>query len=190
MRMDKRDCVHPKYLSLIDIENDERVVYVIKKHPIGLFAIYLTGFAISFAVFVGGLLFSIWYQRQTDLPGSNVASILTVVSLVICLVALFITYVAGFIYGNNIIIVTTDKIIQVLYRNLIDRKISQLSLGDLQDVTVDQKGLFARIFNYGTLVIETAGEQNNYNFTYTPSPYNCAKEIVDVREESIELHGN
>jgi uncharacterized membrane protein YdbT with pleckstrin-like domain len=89
-----------------------------------------------------------------------------------------------------VILVTSDKIAHILYRNLVDRKISQLALGDLQDVTVDQKGLLARLFGYGTLVIETAGEQNNFSFNFTPHPYTFAKEIVGAREESIKKYGN
>jgi len=100
------------------------------------------------------------------------------------------TYIAGFVYQNNILVLTNEKVAQILYRNLIDRKISQLSLGELQDITVDQRGLVARFFQYGTLILETAGEQNNYNFTYTSYPHHCAKELVQAHESSIKRYGN
>jgi len=74
----------------------------------------------------------------------------------------------------------------MLYKTIFDRKISQLGIGDVQDVTVTQKGIFARIFNYGTLVIETAGEQVNYIFTYTPRPYETAKQIVGSHENIVK----
>ena len=87
-------------------------------------------------------------------------------------------------------LVTSDKIAQVLYRTIFDRKISQLSIGDVQDVTVTQRGVLARMFNYGTIVIETAGEQQNYTFTFVPDPYMCGKAIVGAHEENLKQYGN
>ncbi|MCA9344118.1 PH domain-containing protein, partial [Candidatus Saccharibacteria bacterium] len=71
-----------------------------------------------------------------------------------------------------------------------NRKISQLSIGDVQDVTVTQKGVLAHLFNYGTLVIETAGEQQNYLFTYIPDPYKHSKLIVGAHEKNLVQYGN
>jgi hypothetical protein len=55
---------------------------------------------------------------------------------------------------------------------------------------VTQDGIFPRIFNYGTVVIETAGEQNNYIFTYTPFPYQVSKDIVGAHERNLQRYGN
>lgn len=98
--------------------------------------------------------------------------------------------IAAVIYNNSVVFVTSEKIVQVLYISLFNRKISQLGIGDVQDVTVQQVGIFPRIFNYGTLVVETAGEQQNYTFTYTPRPYESAKAIVGAHEKDVAAHGN
>lgn len=93
---------------------------------------------------------------------------LSFIALVLTLIG---TLIGVFLYRSNVIYVTSEKIAQVLYTSLFNRKISQLSIGDVQDVTVTQKGILAHIFNYGVLVIETAGEQQNYTFTFVPDPY-------------------
>lgn len=98
--------------------------------------------------------------------------------------------IQAILYSNNVIFVTSEKIAQILYINLFNKKISQLSIGDVQDVTVTQKGILAHIFNYGTLVIETAGEQQNYNFTYIPEPYKNSKLIVGAHERNLVQFGN
>lgn len=183
--------VNPKYLELIEMDTGESLVCSIKKHPIGLIGIYGTGIFVGLAVLFGAISSGFWIELQPDLATQfPIGLTLWIIGAIIFMIIIFFTYVAGYIYKNNIIIVTTDKVAQILYRNLVDRKISQLSLGDLQDVTVDQRGILARMFKYGTLVIETAGEQNNYNFTYTPLPYECANEIVAAREGSIRKYGN
>ena len=87
-------------------------------------------------------------------------------------------------------IVTSEKLAQLLNPSLFNRKISQLSIGDVQDVSVHQNGIFPHIFDYGTVVIETAGEQQNYTFTFAPEPYKCAQAMVNAHEENLKLYGN
>jgi uncharacterized membrane protein YdbT with pleckstrin-like domain len=191
--MDDKKNLRSKLQQLMELDDDEQIVTEIRRHPIGLVAVYASGLFIAATILIGGVLFGLWLERQPDVTSTSsipFGTILAVVSAVVSAVVLFFTYVSAYIYKNNVIIVTNEKIVQLLYRNLVDRKISQLSLGDLEDVTVEQRGIFARIFKFGTLTIETAGEQNNYNFSYTPYPYDTAKHIVAAREQSIKMYGN
>ncbi len=186
------DSINKNHLKLIEIDVEEQLVCSIKKHPIGLVGIYIFGIIAILGILFGGIWLGATLSSNdlgVDVPFPLESIIIGVVAIVAILIAV-ITYIAGYIYMHNILIVTSDKIVQILYRNLVDRKVSQLSLGELQDITVDQKGLLARVFGYGTLVIETAGEQNNYNFTYAVQPYECAKMVVGAREMIVKKYGN
>lgn len=155
--------------------------------------IYLTGFIISaliFGVFMAGAVFISNDPLDLEFNSASLRSILILAGAILTLLALGATAVGGYLYQHNVVLITSDKLAQVLYKNIFDRKISQLSIGDIQDVTVSQKGLFARMFNYGTLVVETAGEQQNYTFTFTPKPYKASKALVNAHEENLKLHGN
>ena len=57
-------------------------------------------------------------------------------------------------------------------------------------MTVDQKGILARLLKYGTLALETAGEQGTYNFTFAQYPHHSAKELVEAHDNSIKRYGN
>ena len=116
--------------------------------------------------------------------------ILFAVSMFFGLGGLVVTTISAILYVNNVILVTTEKIAQILYFSLFNRKISQLSIGDVQDVSVSQNGIFPHLFNYGTLVIETAGEQQNYTFTFVPKPYQSSQAVVGAHEENLKLYGN
>jgi len=177
-----------KYKALIELDAKETILCAITKHPVGLWFIYTTGFFIAAVVFVATFLTSVF--AVDNIAGTFLELTIPIAGVLLTVLVLFFTYVSGFIYQHNIIVVTSDKVAQILYQNLIDRKVSQLSLGEIQDVTVTQKGLLARIFGYGTLVIETAGEQDNYNFTFTPSPHAFAKDIITAHEQSIQKYGN
>lgn len=183
--------IDSKYINLIELDPDEKPICTIKRHPIGLVAVYLTGALIALGVIFGSSFFGAWLNSQPEFStGRSFGGYISIAGLVVGFVVTLFTYIAGYVYSNSAILVTSDKVAQILYKNLVDRKISQLSLGDIQDVTVDQSGLLARIFKYGTLIIETAGEQNNFTFNYTPYPYQCAEDIVFARESSIKKYGN
>lgn len=181
-----------RFFELIEFDDTEELVTEIRKHSFGLFIIVLSGLIVSCVV----ALTLVVLAFNLDIVGVAEESLPTVRNLLVGLgiglsgLGIIATVISVIVYRSSVIFVTSDKIAQVLYRNIIDRKISQLSIGDVQDVTVTQKGIFARLFNFGTLVVETAGEQQNYTFTYVPKPYENAKAIVGAHEENLRKYGN
>lgn len=193
MESTKLSRVAKKLFSNIEFDEEEKLLYEIRKHPFGLFIIYVTGFFVSAVIFIALVFGSVALKDDSLGLGAQSGALQTgmiILGAILTLLALGATAVGAYLYESNVVIVTSEKIAQVLYRNIFDRKISQLSVGDVQDVTVSQKGLFARLFNYGTLVIETAGEQSNYTFTFTPNPYQAAKIIVGSHEQNLKQYGN
>lgn len=180
-----------KYFNLIEFDKDESLICEIRKHPIGLFFIYLTGMGISL-VFVAilGVALSDAINDIAGSSASSMKSLITVGGIIFIFLILVAMTISAILYTNNVIYVTSEKLAQVLYITLFNRKISQLSIGDVQDVTVTQKGILAHMFNFGTLVIETAGEQQNYTFTYIPDPYKHSKLIVGSHERNLVEFGN
>lgn len=181
------------FFNMIEFDKNEELIWEIRKHPFGLWLIYVTGATISaliFAVMVFGPL-----MLNSDFLGlginlGSLRSVLVLIGFFLTVLALAGTAIGAYLYQANVVLVTSEKLAQLLYTSLFNRKISQLSIGDVQDVSVQQSGIFAHMFNYGTLVIETAGEQNNYVFTFTPKPYETAKAIVGAHEENLKAYGN
>lgn len=185
--------VGKRLFKLIEFDNEEKLVYEIRKHPFGLFIIYFIGLfvamAVMFALF-GAAMVADKDPLEIGAQGDALQTVLVVVGTILVLLTLLMTFIGAYIYQSNVVLVTSEKITQVAYRTIFDRKISQLSIGDTQDVTVKQKGVFAHLLNFGTLVVETAGEQQNYTFTYVPDPYEASKAIVQAHEENLKLYGN
>lgn len=181
-----------KFFDMIEFDEKEQLLAEIRKHPFGLVMIYVTGGLITLALFsllvVMPFVFSSESLGFVDSPATR--NIIVLVGFVLSAIAIIGVAVGAFLYQGNVVLVTSEKLAQQLNTSLFDRKISQLSIGDVQDVTISQKGVFARIFNYGTLVIETAGEQVNYVFTFTPDPYQTAKTIVGAHERNLQQYGN
>lgn len=178
---------------MIEFDADEKLIWEVRKHPIGLFFIYATGTGIAallLLIFVLGGSLAKGDVLDIGIDFGQYRAIFILIGFILSVLAIAVAAVAGYLYKNNVMLVTSDKIAQVLYRTIFDRKISQLSIGDVQDVTVTQKGVLARMFNYGTVVIETAGEQQNYTFTFVPDPYMCGKAIVGAHEANLKQFGN
>lgn len=182
-----------RFFDMIEFDQNEELVWEIRKHPFGLFIIYFTGAAISAVIFSVLVLGAMVFDRNFLGLGIELGAIRPIMiglGFLLTVFSLIGTAIGAYLYQANVVLITSEKIAQMLYRTIFDRKISQLSIGDVQDVTVQQKGIFARLFNYGTLVVETAGEQNNYIFTYTPKPYETGKAIVGAHEENLKAYGN
>lgn len=182
-----------RLFEVIEFDDNEKLLYEIRKDPFGLALIYFTGFFVAGAILL--LLVAAPSFIGSDPTGAgvdvtNARVMLALLGGLLSIVAIIGTAIGAYLYQSNVVLVTSEKIAQVLYRTIFDRKISQLSIGDVQDVTVKQVGIFARIFDYGTLVVETAGEQQNYTFTYTPEPYKAAKAIVGAHETNLKHYGN
>ncbi len=171
------------------INNDEVKVADVRRHPIGLFFIYLQtlgGLGIAF------LLIFLLSGTLTDLIGGNsagsVSAIIAFMLLVSVLVFLFLILAAR-IYQGNQLIITDSNITQVAQAGLFNRKVSELSMNNVEDVTAEQHGILPTLFNYGTIKIETAGEQNNFVFLFCPNPNAYAKAILDARQAFVEKYG-
>lgn len=195
MTPDQLSPVGKKLLQHIEFDANEKIFLEVRKHPIGLVITYLFGALTTITVFSLLVLFPMAYDfssvgADVSMSGGALQGIIIAVGLFMTLFSVLITTVAAYIYSQNVLIVTSEKIAQQLYLSLFSKKISQLSIADVQDSTVTQNGIFPHLFNYGTVVIETAGEQRNYNFTFAPSPYDVSKALTGAHEADVAAHGN
>ncbi|HEY1835965.1 MAG TPA: hypothetical protein VGG13_04050 [Candidatus Saccharimonadales bacterium] len=168
---------------LVVLQPGERVVCRIKRALVGLVVQYVVGgliilLAVAMALFVVPQL-----KGQTD--GSSASLVYAVLGVLVVIALLFLA-VSSSIYRKNQWIVTSDSITQILQPSLVSRQVSQLTLDDLEDMTVQQNGILQSTFNFGTLRAETAGERSKFVFIYCPNPDHFARLILEAREEFMK----
>lgn len=98
-------------------------------------------------------------------------------------VVIFIA-VAWLDFYFDIDIVTNRRVVDVNQNGLFSREISELSLEDVEDVSVHYQGILPTLFNYGDILIQTAGTQSNFMFHNIRSPRDVASIIVDLSEQA------
>lgn len=97
---------------------------------------------------------------------------------------------AGFILASflrwffNIYIVTTERIVDIDFYHLLFKRFSQAELNKIQDISFSMGGIFATIFNYGNVLVETAGELPNIEFEKVPDPEKVVETIRSLTEGS------
>jgi uncharacterized membrane protein YdbT with pleckstrin-like domain len=91
--------------------------------------------------------------------------------------------IATVIYNTSQLVVTDKTITQTIQVGIFSRKTSQLAVSSVEDVTANKNGFFPTIFNYGRLLVETAGEQENFHFDYCPHADHYAKLILETRQQ-------
>jgi len=162
-------------------DEDETKLCEVSKHPFGIVSLYVGSF---FGILAGlGLVFFMLPAVIEDTD--RALTIALVLAVVLIVLAIIVLSLATLVYKQSRIIVTDRNITQILQYSLFSRKVSQLNMVNVEDVTSVQNGFLSTMFGYGELNIETAGEQSNFKFTYCPRPGYYAKVILNAREKIL-----
>lgn len=165
---------------------DEKVVHVLRRHPITMFSLYLGLFAIIAAPFL------IWSLLTYTQPGllEDPATF----TLIILGASIFFLFAWLFLFQNfldyllDIWIVTTKRVLNIEQTGLFSRTVSELRLYRVQDVTSTVNGFVGTMFDYGDLEIQTAGEKVRFTFEQIPHPTRISKSVLELAEEDRKEH--
>ena len=81
----------------------------------------------------------------------------------------------------DIFVITNQRIIDIDQVNLIQRKITDTPIINVQDVTCECKGLLATLFKYGRITVKTAAAQGSQlSMRFVPEAFDRAKVMLDL----------
>ena len=176
--------VHP----MVVLQPGEQIVANVKRHPFGIIQLYIAALlGIGVAAVVAFLLVPSFLNQYGN--GSGMSLVVVGLVLIVALLVLILG-VATSVYWQNEWVITTDSITQIVQSSLFNRQVSQLSMENLEDVTVNQDGIIPHMFNFGTLKVETAGERSKFIFPYCPNPNEYARQILEIHEHFLEERRN
>lgn len=89
-------------------------------------------------------------------------------------------------YYLDVWIITDERIIDVEQAGLLNRVSAEQKIYRVQDVTAEVKGLLQTFWGFGTLYVQTAGEEKRFTFENIPDPYKVKRIIMDAYEKSLE----
>lgn len=83
---------------------------------------------------------------------------------------LVVSAIALYVYDQNAIVIRPDRLEFHNQYSLLGSRSSECAIWEVQDVSYSQVGLFPALIGYATLIVQTAGTQEKFTFSYTPKP--------------------
>lgn len=175
-------CYYPDHVRFINEDPEEKVILLLRKHPVTnvswILLVFIMAMAPSFLP-----LFSFFEL----LPWGFQMIFILIWYLVVFTIALE-QFLSWFFHVN---IVTDERIIEVDFVNLFYREITDANIDQIQDVTVEVGGAIRTFLHYGDVVIQTAAEVPKIEFEDIPAPDKVSKILRELRleEEKEKLEG-
>jgi len=127
---------------------------------------------------------TIFILANIETVGQIVPPPVVFVVMVFYLILLGLLLVATlWIWRRNKIVITDQHIVDIDQLGLFNRVVSTLRLEEIQDISASVKGPLQTIFQYGSIVIQTAGERENFVFSYVPNPYELEHYVLSIRKK-------
>ena len=86
----------------------------------------------------------------------------------------------------DVSIITTDRLVHIRQVGLFNRRVSELSLARVQDVSAHMHGYLQSIFQFGTVIVETAGGSGTPDFVIrnVAKPHVVANTILMIHDRT------
>lgn len=161
----------------------EKTELFLRRHWLILFFIYL-GFGLMALAGLAGFYFS----KNLLILGENglaLARFLLIIYFLIIWEGLFKALADFFL---DVWIVTDHRILEIHQLGLFKRDVSELRLSKIEDVSVKVKGILPTFFNYGEVMIQTAGAIPEFKFEQVSRPQQVKDEILRLHDEFVKQH--
>lgn len=90
------------------------------------------------------------------------------------------------IWYYNAFMITNKRIIDFDQKGLFDKTVSVATYDKIQDISFKKKGVFSTLFNYGTIVIQTAGANANLEIRNVFEPEKIQDVIMEIQRDSLQ----
>lgn len=104
----------------------------------------------------------------------------------ILLIGVFLVFRVFIVYSFNVFIITDQRIIDIDQQGLFDRTVSETTYEKIQDVSYRRKGMLQTLFHYGSVVIQTAGQQANIELHGVRNPERIQQVIINAQSNAKE----
>ncbi len=164
------------------MDPDERIDMVLRRHKVALGS-RISIFVLGAILPVGVYALIVTYTTLLDDPTSFSYVLLVLLGSVFYLYIVLFMYHAWVDYYLDIWVVTTKRIIATDQQGLFHRVSSELLLNQIQDVSSTVRGFLPTIFQYGTIEVQTASEQDKFTFAEVPKADRVARRILELHNE-------
>ncbi|MEK7595246.1 MAG: PH domain-containing protein [Patescibacteria group bacterium] len=170
----------PKGVEFHGEDKDEKILLLLRRHVVTnipwiliSFGMMLVPFVIPQVLLVGG------FPLDGVIP-THYSLILVLFWYLVTITYIFESYLSWY---SNVYIVTSKRLVDVDFYGILSIRVSEAPITNIEDVTYTLKGIAATIFNYGSVIVQTAGESRELEFELVPKPAVVHDRISDLATE-------
>lgn len=175
-------CQNPGDITFKNQDKDEQVLLFVRKHFITNFLWITIGAFLLMLPLVAGPIIAV---LNFSIPFFSAKQILFFILFYYLVLAsyLFVRFITWYF---NVSLVTSERIIDIDFSDVIYKNLASTTLELVQDVSYTQTGVFRTFFHYGDVLVQTAGENTHFDFDAVPQPEN----VVHIIGGLIGKNGN
>lgn len=155
-------------------EGGEDVILLLRRHH------FIAFMPISFSALLALIPIFVFLIFYSSIVGSKFYTLFLLIACLFYMLLWLIAFYHLMMYTLNIVIVTNKRIIDRDQHGFFDRKVSELHVYRIQDVTVSIKGILPTILKYGDVAVQTAAVDKEFIFHEMPNPDFVKSEIMKV----------
>lgn len=173
-------CEKPETLTFADKLDDEETLLFLRRHFVTNVPWIVKAIALGIIPFLLILINSLGLVSINFLPANYILLILVFYYFIV-VGYIFVNYLTWF---YNISIVTTQRIIDIDFSQIVFENVAATKLTQIEDVHYSQIGVIRSVFDYGDVILQTAGTLPNFDFLAVPHPERVIKVIGNLIGEA------
>lgn len=174
--------VEPKAFHFDTQDKEEKVLLILRRH---IFT-NIRWISIGFLMLFFPLILS-FVPIFNDLP----LRYQTLITLGWYLLVLGYMFEQFLLWYFNVFIITDERVLDYDFHSLLYKRVSKAKIDKIEDVTYEMHGVIQSFLNYGSVYIQTAAEQREFEFIDVPQPDLVAKLLneIMIEEEQEKIEG-
>ncbi len=172
-------CQNPINMSFESQEPNETILLYLRKHFITNVPWIVTTILLLFLPNIINFFFRNIAHMQSPLASllPNYEKLIIIFYYLLVFAYAFVNFITWF---YNISIVTNIRVIDIDFSDLVYQNVAVTKVDLIEDVDYIQIGFIRSLFNYGDIFVQTAGEDEHFDFLAVPNPVKATKIILDL----------
>ncbi|MDO8621530.1 MAG: hypothetical protein Q7R31_04615 [Candidatus Levybacteria bacterium] len=171
-------CKNPKGVRFQTQKENETIILFLRSHFVKniswiIFSLFLLVLPLITSIFLPSFGLDFLFS-----PSAN--RFITVFTLFYYLMVSSYVFISFLHWFYNVFIVTTERIVDMDYSDIVIHNIAITNLSHIEDVNYTQSGFISTLVNYGNVFVQTAGNERNFEALAVPRPREATHIIGDL----------
>jgi|LakMenEpi03Aug12_release.lakeMendotaPanAssembly.Ray.scaffolds.fasta_scaffold00063_11 hypothetical protein len=176
----------PKGISFESQQEGETLHFLLRKHPITTLGEF---FKSIFMIILPAIVIYILDMLNINTFKYIDPSIQAILLTLWYLLTMFYIFESFLTWYFNVYIITDKRLIDVDFKGLWTKRVSETALSQIEDATYETNRFFHILFDYGNISVQTAAEKSEFEFESIPKPGLVHDKFTDLVENYKKKYG-